>query len=197
MTNIEQQVRNIFSHSVECVMNNCDELAPKISQASVLIANQLLEGKTIYTCGNGGGAVDAQYFSSRLINRFEHERPSLPSVCLSADIATITSIANDQNFNEIFSKPIKSLAKSGDVLLVISTNEKSSNLVQAVQAAHEKNMFVIVLCGNGSGNIELILDFNDIEIRVQSESNARIKECNLLSLNCMCELIEQQLFGWQ
>ena len=195
MNELENQVRDIFSQSVECLINNCDDLAGSVLLASQLIANQLLEENKILTCGNGGGASDAQYFASRFLNRFERERPSLPAICLSSDSTTITTISNDQNFNDIYAKQIRALGNPGDILLAISTSGNSSNLVQAVQAAHEKQMFVIVLSGNDGGDIGRILSPDDIELRVQHENNARIKEVNLVSLHCLCELVDQHLFG--
>jgi D-sedoheptulose 7-phosphate isomerase len=188
-------IREIFAQSLECITSNCEHLSSNIELAAALISSQLLEGGKVFCCGNGGGASDAQYFTSRLINRFDRERPALPAFCLSGDSTTITTIANDQNFNDIYSKQLRSLANSGDILVVISTSGKSSNLVQAVQAAHEKQMYVIVLSGNDGGVIDQILGDSDIELRVQSENTARIKEINLLTLHCICELIDQNLFG--
>ncbi len=195
MINYDEKVREVFSQSVESIINSCEELYSDISRASQLISNQLVEGNRVYACGNGGGASDAQYFSSRFLSRFERERPSLPAICLSADATTLTSIANDQNFNDIYAKQIRALAQAGDVLVVISTSGNSSNLIQAVQSAHEKQMFVIVLSGNDGGDLGRILSADDIELRVPYESSARIKEVNLITLHCMCELVDKNLFG--
>lgn len=188
-------IRKTFSDSIECIVESCDQLYENIGKSSSLISSQLLEGNKIFCCGNGGAASDAQYFCSRLINRFDRERPALPAFCLSSDITTLTTIANDHNFNDIFSKQIRALANPGDILFVISNSGKSSNLIQAVQTAHEKQMFVIALSGNDGGSIEQNLTENDIELSVKNENSSRIKEVNLITMHCICELIDQNLFG--
>gem|GEM_PF-835747 len=172
MSNNEENIRDIFSQSINSFIHNCDELAPVIANASHMIAGQLLEGGKIFCCGNGGDASDAQYFTSCFLNRFDRERPSLPAICLSADATTMSAIANDQNFNDVYAKQLKALAQAGDVLLVISTQGNSSSLVQAVQTAHEKSMFIIAINSDNTGDIGNILNQNDIELRIQSHSNA-------------------------
>lgn len=194
MTDTNNLIRELFSESINCSIDSCDDLSDEIIRCGKLVANQLIEGKKVFTCGNGGGASDAQYLSSRLLNRFDRERPSLPAFCLASDSTTITTISNDQNFNDIFSKQIRSLGEAGDILIVISTSGKSSNLVQAVQAAHEKQLFVVVLSGNDGGTIEGILGPSDIELRVKHANSARVKETHLIILHCICELIDQYLF---
>ncbi len=194
MTNTET-IRKTFSASIESLIENCDLLEESIHRVSALISTQLLEGNKVLSCGNGGGASDAQYFCSCLINRFERERPSLPALCLSTDASSITGIANDHNFNDIFSKQIRVLGNPGDILFVIFNTGKSSNLVQAIQAAHEKQMFIVVLRSTNELNIEQMMGSNDIELCVQSEKPSRIKEVHLVAIHCICELIEQMLFS--
>jgi len=187
--------RNTFSSTVECLIEHCDYLDEQVPQISALISNQLLEGNKILSCGNGGAASDAQYFCSCLINRFERERPALPALCLSSDVSNITGIANDHNFNDIYSKQIRALGNPGDILFVIFNSGKSSNLIQAIQAAHEKQMFVIALTGSQETNLEQMMGESDIELRVQSDKAPRIKEIHLVAIHSICELIEQRLFG--
>lgn len=194
MTNTDT-ARNTFSKTIECLIENCDHLEENIHQISKLISNQFLEGNKLLSCGNGSGASDAQYFCSCLINRFERERPSLPAICLSADVSSITGIANDHNFNDIYSKQIKALGNPGDILFVIFNSGKSSNLIQAIQAAHEKQMFVIILSSNHETGMEQMISDNDIELRVQHTQPSRVKEVHLVAMHCVCELIDQNLFG--
>ena len=192
---IESRIKTLFSENIECTINACDELAAEIADAGALMVEQLLNGRKILACGNGGSASDAQYFSSRFLNRFERERPSLPAISLTTDTATITSIANEYSFNDIFAKQIRSLANEGDILLAFSTSGNSANIIQAIQSAHEKKMFVIALSGNDGGDIAHLLNSQDIELRVQTENQSRIKEIHVLLIHCLCDLVDRSLFG--
>ncbi len=137
----------------------------------------------------------AQHFSSEMLNRFERERPSLPAIALTTDTSTITSIANDYSYEEIFSKQIRALGQEGDVLLAISTSGNSANVVQAIHAAHDRNMHVVALTGRDGGQIAPLLLPDDVEIRVPSNVTARVQEVHLLVIHCLCDLIDHQLFG--
>ena len=129
------------------------------------MVNALLNEGKILSCGNGGSAGDAQHFSSELLNRFERERPSLPAVALTTDSSTITSIANDYSYNEVFSKQIRALGQPGDVLLAISTSGNSANVIQAIQAAHDREMLVVALTGRDGGGMASLLLPEDVEIQ--------------------------------
>ena len=191
----QDRIKSHFQASVETKQKATEILAPVIEQASESMVNALLSGGKILTCGNGGSAGDAQHFSSELLNRFERERPSLPAIALTTDSSTVTSIANDYSYNEIFSKQIRALGNSGDVLLAISTSGNSANVVQAIQAAHDREMRVVALTGKNGGDMASLLLPEDIEIRVPSDVTARIQEVHLVVLHCLCDLIDWQLFG--
>ncbi len=191
----QERISQHFQDSIETKQMAMEMLAPSIEEASVCMVNSLLSGGKILSCGNGGSAGDAQHFSSELLNRFERERPSLPAIALTTDSSTITSIANDYHYNEIFSKQIRALGNNGDVLLAISTSGNSANVIQAIQAAHDREMHVVVLSGKDGGDIASILQPEDIEIRVPSDVTARIQEVHLLAIHCLCDLIDLQLFG--
>jgi D-sedoheptulose 7-phosphate isomerase len=155
----------------------------------------LLNNGKILSCGNGGSAGDAQHFSAELLNRFEKERPGLPAVALTTDSSTLTAIANDYSYEEIFSKQVSALAQSGDVLLAISTSGNSVNVAAAMRAAHERGMVLVVLSGKDGGSMTDILTEQDIEIRVPSNRTARIQEVHLVVIHCLCDFIDTQLFG--
>ncbi len=146
-------------------------------------------------CGNGGSAGDAQHFSSEMLNRFEHERPGLPAIALTTDTSTLTSIANDYAFDQVFAKQLRALGQPGDVLLAISTSGNSANVLAAAAAAHELDMWVVALTGRDGGRLKPMLRPGDIEIRVPAESTARIQEVHLLAIHCLCDLIDTQLLG--
>lgn len=173
-------------------MENLTEI---IEFASQRIVSALLNENKVLTCGNGGSAGDAQHFSSEMLNRFERERPGLPAIALTTDSSTITSIANDYHFDDIFAKQIKALGQEGDILVVYTTSGNSANIVKAVTAAHDKGITTIALTGKTGGTISQILNETDIEIRVPSTSTARIQEVHLLITHCLCDLIDHQLFG--
>lgn len=191
----QERINQHFQASIETKQQAAEVLAPVIEQASDSMVQALLSGGKILTCGNGGSAGDAQHFSSELLNRFERERPSLPAIALTTDSSTVTSIANDYSYNEIFSKQIRALGNAGDVLLAISTSGNSANVVQAIQAAHDREMRVVSLTGRDGGDMASLLLPEDIEIRVPSMVTARIQEVHLLAIHCLCDLIDWQLFG--
>ena len=189
------RIRQLFAESIETKAKAGEVLPTVIEAAGQAMVECLLNGGKILTCGNGGSAGDAQHFSSELLNRFEMERPALPAVALTTDSSTLTSIANDYSYNEIFSKQIKALAREGDVLLAISTSGNSPNVVQAIQAAHSKDMVVVALTGRDGGDMAPLLTQDDVEIRVPSEVTARIQEVHLLAIHSLCDYIDQSLFG--
>lgn len=192
---MQHRIRQLFTDSIETKTRAMDVLGPSIEQASQLMVNCLLNEGKILTCGNGGSAGDAQHFSSELLNRFERERPSLPALALTTDSSTITSIANDYSYDEIFSKQIRALGQPGDVLLAISTSGNSGNVLQAIQAAHDRDMLVVALTGRDGGAMASLLLPEDAEIRVPARSTARIQEVHLLAIHCLCDLIDRQIFG--
>ena len=154
----------------------------------------LLENGKILCCGNGGSAGDAQHFSAELLNRFERERPGLPALALTADSSTITAIANDYSYEEIFSKQVSALGQAGDVLLAISTSGNSANVIQAIKAGQDREMLVVALTGKDGGEVAPSLSDQDVEIRVSSDSTARIQEVHLVVIHCLCDFIDTQLF---
>lgn len=192
---MQARILQLFQASIDAKRQAMEVITPAIEQAGQLMVNALLNEGKILACGNGGSAGDAQHFSAELLNRFERERPGLPAMALTTDSSTITSIANDYSYNEIFSKQIRALGRPGDVLLAISTSGQSANVIQAVQAAHDREMHVIALSGRDGGNLASLLLPEDVEIRVPARSTARIQEVHLLVIHCLCDLIDNQLFG--
>ncbi len=190
-----QRVKNNFLDSIQIKTDAVDKLAPVIADAAAAIANALLNEKKVLACGNGGSAADAQHFSAEMLNRFEMERPGLPAIALTTDSSTLTSIANDYQFAEIYSKQIRALGHEGDVLLAISTSGESHNIVHAIDAAHDRNMIVIALTGREGGQIADLMNKNDFEIRVPTWSTARIQEVHIMVIHSLCDLIDLQLLG--
>jgi len=190
-----QRVKNNFLESIQIKTDAVDKLAPVIASAAAAIAGALLKDKKIMACGNGGSAADAQHFSAEMLNRFEMERPGLPAIALTTDSSTLTSIANDYQFAEIYSKQIRALGQENDVLLAISTSGESHNIVHAIDAAHDRNMIVIALTGREGGQIADLMNNNDFEIRVPTWSTARIQEVHIMVIHSLCDLVDLQLLG--
>ena len=192
---MQPRIQHMFQASIETKQQALTVLPPAIENASLMMVSSLLNEGKILACGNGGSAGDAQHFSSEMLNRFDRERPSLPAIALTTDSSTITSIANDYSYEEVFSKQIRALGREGDVLLAISTSGNSANVVQAIHAAHDRNMHVVALTGRDGGQIAPILLPDDVEIRVPSNVTARVQEVHLLVIHSLCDLIDHQLFG--
>jgi len=192
---LQDRIITHFSDSIETKQNAMSSLCELIDFASQRIVQALLNDKKILACGNGGSAGDAQHFASEMLNRFERERPALPAIALTTDTFTITSVANDYHYDEIFSKQLRALGQSGDILLAYTTSGNSANVVKAVTTAHDKDISVIALTGKDGGTLSAILGEEDIELRVPSNSTARIQEVHLLITHCLCDLIDHQLFG--
>ena len=184
-----------FQDSIAVKQQSLEVLIEPIHRAGEAMVNSLLNNGKILSCGNGGSAGDAQHFSAELLNRFEKERPGLPAMALTTDSSTLTAIANDYSYDEIFSKQVSALGQAGDVLLAISTSGNSANVAAAMKAAQEREMLTVVLSGNDGGTMASLLGEQDIEIRVPSRRTARIQEVHLVVIHCLCDFIDTQLFG--
>lgn len=193
--NHSDAIRHLFEDSIRTKQTAGAELAEPISQATNLMLDALKNGQKILSCGNGGSAADAQHFAAEMVCRFERERPGMPAIALTTDTSAITAIANDYGYDKVFAKQIYSLGVEGDVLLAISTSGNSTSIVEAIKAAQEKKMHTIALTGRNGGDMAELLGINDIEIRVPSESTARIQEVHLLTIHCLCHQIDETLFG--
>ena len=193
--NLEAKITSHFISSIQVKEKSQAALVDPIREAIGLMTKSLESKHKIMACGNGGSAADAQHFSAELLNRFERERGPLAAIALTTDSSTLTSIGNDYDFNDIFSKQVLGLGKPGDVLLAISTSGNSQNVIEAINAAHELNINVVALTGKGGGRITQILKANDVHVCVPSEQTARIQEVHLLCLHCLCDGIDSIILG--
>ncbi|RAU17881.1 phosphoheptose isomerase [Nitrincola tibetensis] len=192
---LEEKIINQFHHSMEVNAQTIEQFTPLIAQAGQLLCERLVSERKLLCAGNGASGALAQHFSSLLINRFRHERPGLPALALNADSAAICAIAEDSSFADIYSKQIRAIGMPGDILIAISANGRSASLVQAIQAAHDREMDVIALTGGDGGNMTALLRPDEIEICIPSEDEILVHDAQLLLLHCLCDLIDYQLFG--
>ena len=184
-----------FTDHAETAHHSLSLLGDRIAQVANRMSECLVNDGKILCCGNGGSATESQHLSSELLNRFERDRPGLPAIPLTADMATITSIANDYCYEEIFAKQIRALGHAHDILVVFTTSGNSKNLFNAVNAAHDRDMSVVLMNGKDGGALAPLLRESDFELRVPSMRTAHVQEMHLLITHCICDLIDHHLFG--
>lgn len=192
---LQTRIINHFSNSIQTQQDTLNNIGELIEFASQRLVASLLNDKKIIVCGNGRSATAAQLLSSAMLNQYERDRPSLPAVALTADITTITAIANDYHFDDVFAKQLRALGQSGDILVAYTDGNNSANIAKAISTAHDKDISVIALTGSNGGMIAPLLHETDIEIRVPSDSSAHIQEVHAIITHCLCDLIDHQLFG--
>jgi D-sedoheptulose 7-phosphate isomerase len=192
---IQSRIAAHFAESAELKRAAAAVLTEPLARAADIMVQALRGGGKILACGNGGSAADAQHFAAELVNRFEMERPPLAAVALSTDTSSLTSIANDYAYLQVFSKPLRAIGRKGDVLLAISTSGNSANVIDAVQAAHELGIRVVALTGNGGGKMSAALRAEDAHLCVPHKKTARIQEVHLVCIHCLCDAIDTLLFS--
>ena len=190
-----QIISRSFQSTIENIALSVDTLAEPVGRASELMVKALLDDRKIIACGNGVDGTLAQLLTCHLLSRFEHERPALPALALNSDGASLTAIANTGGLNDIFSRQLRALGQAGDVLLCISSAGEANSLLRAVQAAHERDMAVVVLTNATDGELGTLLQQDDVEIRIDSLRRPRVIELQTMTIHCLCELIEFRLFG--
>lgn len=187
---LEQRIEGHFKDSIAVKSKALEIMPQSIAEAIGLMYEALSAGKKILACGNGGSAADAQHFAAELVGRFERERKELPAIALTTDTSIITAIGNDYSFDVIFSKQVRALGQPGDILLGISTSGNSRNVIEAINAAHEKGMSIIALTGKDGGKIGQLLKAEDVNLCVPADRTARIQETHLLLLHCLCDGVD-------
>jgi D-sedoheptulose 7-phosphate isomerase len=193
--NLVARITRQFEDSAQIKLAALEWLAAPIAEAIEAMTASLINNGKILACGNGGSAADAQHFAAELVNRFEMERPPLAAVALTTDSSILTSIGNDYEFVQIFAKQVRALGQAGDILLAISTSGNSANVIEAIAAAHDRDMRVVALTGKGGGKIAELLRPDDVHLCVSADRTARIQEVHLLTLHCLCDGIDCLLLG--
>lgn len=193
MNSLQQRVSEHFNESIRTKQTAAAVLAEPTAQAALLLFQALAEDGKILVCGNGGSAADAQHFAAELTGRFEKERMELAAVALTTDTSALTAIGNDYGFEHIFSKQVRALGRAGDVLMGISTSGNSANVIEAIKAAHERDMKVVAFTGRDGGKIAAMLKEGDVLLNVPYPRTARIQEVHILLMHALCDCIDTML----
>lgn len=188
-------LRQHFDEGIELRQRMAETLPAQIARAGEALAAALKAGRKALACGNGGSAADSQHFAAEIVGRFERERPGMPAIALTVDTSAITAIANDYDFDRVFSKQVEALGQAGDVLLAISTSGNSKNVMEAVKAAHAKAMVVIALTGRDGGAMGRMLRDGDFHLNVAHARTMRVQEIHLLVVHCLCEVVDNLIYG--
>ena len=192
---LADRIQQQFQESAQTKLAAHASMAAAIEAATRRMVACLKASGKVMACGNGGSAADSQHFAAELINRFERERLPLAALALSTDSSTLTSIANDYTYEQVFSKQVTALGRAGDVLLAISTSGNSPNVMAAIDAAHARGVHVVALTGRGGGKIAAQLAADDLHLCVPAERTGRIQEVHLLTLHCLCDGIDTLILG--
>jgi D-sedoheptulose 7-phosphate isomerase len=190
-----ESVVDLFHRHIESCMYTMEAIGPSVAAASECIVASMLNERKILCCGEGSFALLAQQLAGNLINRFQRERPSLPAMALNTDAATLTAIAADSGYNDIFSNQIRALGQEGDCLVLLYSGNGSTNTLRCIQSAHERGMRVIALSNLNGGDASALLSAEDIELAIPVEDKPRVIEMQLIAIHSICELVDAQLFG--
>ena len=193
MTTLQERVAAHFAESIKAKQQAAEVLGEPTAQAAELLLACLMNDGRFLICGNGGSAADAQHFAAEMTGRFEKERMELAAIALTTDTSALTAIGNDYGFEHIFSKQVRALGRAGDVLVGISTSGNSANVIEAIKAAHERDMRVIALTGRDGGKIAAMLQDSDILLNVPYPRTARIQENHILLIHAICDCIDTML----
>lgn len=188
-------LRAHFEDGVELRRRMAETMPGEIARAGAALAQALKDGRKVLACGNGGSAADCQHFAAEIVGRFERERPGMPAVALTVDTSALTAIANDYDFDRVFSRQVEALGQPGDFLLGISTSGNSKNVVEAMRAAQARDMTVIALTGRDGGAMAKMLRPRDFHLNVAHPRTMRIQEIHLLAIHCLCEVVDNVIYG--
>ena len=193
METLTKRVAAHFAESIQVKQLAAEVMSEAVAQAAQLLFDTLANDGKFLICGNGGSAADAQHFAAEMTGRFEKERMELAAVALTTDTSALTAIGNDYGFDHVFSKQVRALGRAGDVLVGISTSGNSANVIEAIKAAHERDMHVIAMTGRDGGKIAAMLKDTDVLLNVPYPRTARIQENHILLIHAMCDCIDSML----
>lgn len=191
---MQQKIKELMRNSIETKQKilRDEGMIANICDISERIFTCLAKGGKVLLCGNGGSASDALHIAGEFVGRFQKERKSIPAIALNADVASMTSIANDYGYEKVFSRVLEGLMTDKDVLIGISTSGNSENVYRAILAAKEIGGISVALLGKDGGKIKEVADYSLI---VPSDCTARIQESHIMIGHIICELVENSICG--
>ena len=190
-----EHLRKHFVEGIELRTRMAETMPAELARAGQALALALKGGRKVLSCGNGGSAADSQHFAAEMVGRFERERAGLPGIALTTDTSALTAIANDYDFDRVFSRQVEALGQPGDFLLAISTSGNSKNVIEAIKAAQAKGMATIALTGRDGGAMARMLRPDDFHLNVAHPRTMRVQEIHLLAIHCLCEVVDNVIFG--
>ena len=194
MSNLQSRITAHFEESIAAKQQAVEVLAAPTAEAAQMMINCLMNDGKILVCGNGGSAADAQHFAAEMTGRFEKERMELAAIALTTDTSALTAIGNDYGFKKKLNKQVRALGRPGDILMGISTSGNSANIIEAIHAAHERDMQVIAFTGRDGGKIAGLLKDDDVLLNVPHPRTARIQENHIVLIHALCDCIDSALF---
>jgi len=194
---LEQRIQQHFIDSADLKYQSAQTLCKPVEAAIQALLACVTSGGKVLACGHGASATLAQHFATLFVGRFERERPELAALALNADGAVLTAIVRGDEAVQVFARQVRALGQAGDVLLVISIAGQEASLLRAIDAAHERDMTVLALTGQGGGPVGQALRETDVQVCVPHERMARIHEVQTLVLHCLCDGVDTQLLGEQ
>lgn len=190
--NSGDKIRSLFEESIKTKEQFIRVYASSIEEVSKIIASSFQKGNKLILMGNGGSATDASHIAAEFVNRFQKDRPPLPAIALNTDMAIMTSISNDYNFNLIFKRQIQMLARDGDVVIAISTSGNSPNVIEGIEAAKKAGTITIGFTGSTGGRLASLVDYAFV---VPSAVTPRIQEVHITLGHVICQIVEEIIFG--
>lgn len=192
MENNREVISRVIQESIGVQAQVLEECIPIIARMADMLVRALQAGYKVVLFGNGGSAADAQHVAAELVNRFLMERDALPAIALTTNTSILTSVSNDDAFDQVFARQVQALVQEGDVVVGISTSGNAPSVLQGILAAREKGVVTVGFTGRSGGKLKGLVD---LCFCVPSDSTPRIQEAHITVWHAICEVVEQELFG--
>lgn len=190
-----QRIQQQFIDSADIQYQCAQNLAPVVEAALAAILASVTGGGKVLACGNGASVGLVQAFASAFVGRFERDRPELAALALGSNAAVFTGLYNAFDARSVYARQVRALGQPGDTLLVVTSLSQAPEILGAVEAAHEREMTVVALCGARAGALGQLLKDTDVLVCVPSERLPRIHEAHQVVLHCICDGVDVQLLG--
>jgi len=188
----EQMIQRSIAESIEVTTRLLEHNLADIARIADLLVDTFRSGGKVVLFGNGGSAADAQHVAAELVNRLQADRDALPAIALTCNTSTLTSVANDVGFDQVFARQVKALVRGGDVAVGISTSGRSPNVLNGIRAARQQGAATVGFAGRDGGQLKAL---TDICLCVPSDSTPHIQEAHIAAWHAICAVVEKKMFG--